>query len=380
MVKNSSNRQPQATKKFPSDGQSASKKKKGQNSSNLLEKTSLQQRHATRDSENLMNLAVLKRKDTTITSIIDKSSHVVAYQFDVKNNEWTKKGVEGSLIVFERSISPKYGFFILNRRGVENIFELVDYELQFKYERPYLLYRTNQSTIVGIWFYVEKEQHRITSLLTKLSVDTRYNQGKEEEEEEDVVSDSNTEDEEEENNGIDGNNVDLLAQLNQSLQDKQLNQSFSSNSNGTNNAQNTNVTTTTQTPIKHFNMPDLSQYSNTPVNPALYATMPNMMSPFPSPMYFAGTPPPAFNPPLITPSRLNFDSPMNPNTNSNLSSNSNSNVSYQNLIQSMVMNGLQINNSLPKNMSREQFKNYLVNCLLHDQNMVNNLYSQYSNS
>ena len=89
--------------------------------------------------------------------------------------------MEGSLIVFGRSISPKYGFFILNRRGVENIFELVDVQLQFKYEKPYLLYKTKQSTIVGIWFYVEKEQHRITSLLTKLSVDTRYNQGKEEE-------------------------------------------------------------------------------------------------------------------------------------------------------------------------------------------------------
>jgi mRNA-decapping enzyme 1B len=52
-----------------------------------------------------------------------------------------KKEVEGSLFVFERTESPRYGFFLMNRISIENIMELVTPDMKFKYSEPYLLYR-----------------------------------------------------------------------------------------------------------------------------------------------------------------------------------------------------------------------------------------------
>lgn len=52
-----------------------------------------------------------------------------------------KKGVEGSLFVFERRDAPQYGFFIMNRLNIENIMELVTPNMRIKISDPYLLYK-----------------------------------------------------------------------------------------------------------------------------------------------------------------------------------------------------------------------------------------------
>lgn len=57
-----------------------------------------------------------------------------------------KKGVEGSLLVFERSEPPTYGFFIMNRISLENIMELVTSNMRFKISEPYLLYKNPLGT------------------------------------------------------------------------------------------------------------------------------------------------------------------------------------------------------------------------------------------
>ncbi|KAF8621781.1 hypothetical protein AX15_007517 [Amanita polypyramis BW_CC] len=64
------------------------------------------------------NLKVLRRRDPSIISIFDQFSHVCVYHHNGK--KWEKQGYEGSMFLYERGSYPPYGFYILNRMGMED--------------------------------------------------------------------------------------------------------------------------------------------------------------------------------------------------------------------------------------------------------------------
>ncbi|TBU56446.1 hypothetical protein BD310DRAFT_950095 [Dichomitus squalens] len=64
------------------------------------------------------NMKVLLRREPTITAIIDQFSHVCLYHHN--GQKWEKHGYEGSMFLFEKSTSPPYGFYILNRMGTDD--------------------------------------------------------------------------------------------------------------------------------------------------------------------------------------------------------------------------------------------------------------------
>ncbi|KAJ7512555.1 hypothetical protein B0H11DRAFT_1788713 [Mycena galericulata] len=64
------------------------------------------------------NLKVLRRRDPSIISIFDQFSHVCVYHHNGQN--WEKNGFEGSMFLYERDSYPPYGFYILNRMGMDD--------------------------------------------------------------------------------------------------------------------------------------------------------------------------------------------------------------------------------------------------------------------
>ncbi|KAI0037196.1 hypothetical protein K488DRAFT_81418 [Vararia minispora EC-137] len=88
----------------------------------------------------VQNLKVLRRNDPAIVSIIDQFSHVCIYHYD--GNKWEKKGFEGSFFVFERRAYPPYGFFILNRMGMEDYVQYIHPEDNLNIHGQFLLYRS----------------------------------------------------------------------------------------------------------------------------------------------------------------------------------------------------------------------------------------------
>lgn len=64
------------------------------------------------------NLKVLRRRDPSIVSIFDQFSHVCVYHH--VGDKWEKQGFEGSMFLYERKEYPPYGFYILNRMGMED--------------------------------------------------------------------------------------------------------------------------------------------------------------------------------------------------------------------------------------------------------------------
>ncbi|KAF9429614.1 hypothetical protein BGZ94_010144, partial [Podila epigama] len=107
-----------------------------------------------------VNLSVLQRHDSHITDIIDSSSYVVVYKFDEASQSWTKKGVEGTMFVFQRSTFPSYGFFIMNRLGIDNLMADLTADMALQLTSDYIIYR-DEKDIHGIWVYEPTDRDRI---------------------------------------------------------------------------------------------------------------------------------------------------------------------------------------------------------------------------
>ncbi|KAL1914750.1 uncharacterized protein VTP21DRAFT_8008 [Calcarisporiella thermophila] len=108
-----------------------------------------------------VNLSVLRRHDKTITEILDSSSHVVIYKFNSARKEWEKKGVEGTMFIFKRSVAPVYGFFIMNRLSIENFHTFLTSDVEIQLSSEFIIYRTSDDNIHGIWIYERDDKERI---------------------------------------------------------------------------------------------------------------------------------------------------------------------------------------------------------------------------
>jgi len=72
-----------------------------------------------------LNLSVLKRHNSEISSILSIAPYAVVYEFSpLPQPEWTKTGVEGSLFICElvpgKYGEDRYSAIVLNRRGLDN--------------------------------------------------------------------------------------------------------------------------------------------------------------------------------------------------------------------------------------------------------------------
>ncbi|KAF3480738.1 uncharacterized protein GIQ15_06085 [Arthroderma uncinatum] len=71
-----------------------------------------------------LNLAVLRRHDPSISSILSLAQYAVVYLFNATTQLWEKIGVEGTLFVCQLTQGEigeeRYSVFLLNRRGMDN--------------------------------------------------------------------------------------------------------------------------------------------------------------------------------------------------------------------------------------------------------------------
>ncbi|TDL24552.1 hypothetical protein BD410DRAFT_801891 [Rickenella mellea] len=138
------------------------------------------------------NLKVLRRHDRSIVSIFDQFSHVCLYHHN--GVKWEKKGYEGSMFLFEREEEPKYGFFILNRMGMDDYIQCISAKDEMDVREDYLMYRTNQpyspehrharpvddsgresispskgqSEILGLWMFATDAREPMTVVMMRL--------------------------------------------------------------------------------------------------------------------------------------------------------------------------------------------------------------------
>lgn len=86
------------------------------------------------------NLKVLRRRDPSIVSIFDQFSHVCVYHHD--GTRWEKQGYEGTMFLYERDSYPPYGFYILNRVGMDDYIQRLYPEDSMQAHDKYLMMRS----------------------------------------------------------------------------------------------------------------------------------------------------------------------------------------------------------------------------------------------
>lgn len=124
-----------------------------------------------------MNLASLQRIDPYIIRIKESASQVALYKYS-STQEWEKTETEGTLFVYERKCEPTYGFLILNRLSTNNWIQPISSEIDSQLQAPFLLYKTKDAVIFGIWFYEKEKCELVSKCIDRLVKDTekRMNQ------------------------------------------------------------------------------------------------------------------------------------------------------------------------------------------------------------
>ncbi|KZT33175.1 hypothetical protein SISSUDRAFT_1037224 [Sistotremastrum suecicum HHB10207 ss-3] len=120
------------------------------------------------------NFKVLQRHDPTITSVFDQFNLVTLYQLQ-ENGEWDNMGYEGPLFFFEREQEPRYGFFVLNRVGIEDYVQHLRAEDNVEPNPKLLFYRSSDPSkpyVVGMWTHQEEgasdSQDRLAKTMLRL--------------------------------------------------------------------------------------------------------------------------------------------------------------------------------------------------------------------
>ncbi|GAA6004410.1 uncharacterized protein JCM10292_007053 [Rhodotorula paludigena] len=115
-----------------------------------------------------LNLKNLQRHDPRIDRIITSTSHASLY--DNKGTGWVKTGVEGPLFLFSRSVAPNYGFFVLNRNGLEYVQEFLTPECEVKSGGEFILFEsgTDADRATGIWVSEERERVELSQKMEQL--------------------------------------------------------------------------------------------------------------------------------------------------------------------------------------------------------------------
>ncbi|SCV74471.1 BQ2448_8110 [Microbotryum intermedium] len=98
-----------------------------------------------------INLRNLQRHDPTIKKLISSTSYVSVYYND--GAEWIKTGIEGPMFLFSRSQSPLYGFFVLNRQGLEYTREFLTEESDVTVDGEFILYEPRPDAGTSTWHY-----------------------------------------------------------------------------------------------------------------------------------------------------------------------------------------------------------------------------------
>ncbi|XP_065656948.1 mRNA-decapping enzyme 1A isoform X3 [Hydra vulgaris] len=121
----------------------------------------------TSKAEMEINFSALKKHDQDIIRIIDTASSVAQYNFKASLNVWDKTEVEGALFLYSRRVPPYVVIFIMNRLNTQNAQVVLTKDMDFMIQKPFLLCKSANNEISGIWFYDEDECERFGILLSK---------------------------------------------------------------------------------------------------------------------------------------------------------------------------------------------------------------------
>ncbi|KAJ1915994.1 hypothetical protein H4219_004016 [Mycoemilia scoparia] len=122
------------------------------------------------------NFRVLKRHHHNLYGIVDFTNHAVLYKYSEETADWVKEGVEGTLFILMVLDTDEYILKIMNRLTPVDYNENISPSLDIHLVDEYIIYKTPDQGILGLWIYQEKDRIRITECLNRCSSAASNNQ------------------------------------------------------------------------------------------------------------------------------------------------------------------------------------------------------------
>ncbi|OMJ23838.1 mRNA-decapping enzyme 1B [Smittium culicis] len=140
-----------------------------------------------------VNMNVLKKHDPRISSIVDSTSHVAVYKYDLALQNWVKIGIEGAMFIFKRDFAIgrhnnsrnglhypisnnfDYGIVVLNRLSLDNYYDILIPGIDFQIQSGIIMYKRADGEVYGLWVYEKNDIRRICKQLSICSVKSNNN-------------------------------------------------------------------------------------------------------------------------------------------------------------------------------------------------------------
>lgn len=114
-----------------------------------------------------LQMDFLQRQDPSISRILFVSTFTAVYELvgsNAANKEMRKIEIEGSLYLLERTSSPLFKIFILNRKPREDFTDWIDYQTEFTEKDNFVAYTSrlpnNETRRRTLYFSVLEEKTR----------------------------------------------------------------------------------------------------------------------------------------------------------------------------------------------------------------------------
>jgi hypothetical protein len=89
-----------------------------------------------------LNFKSVLRTDPSASQVVLTSSHAVLYVFKEDSGRWERAEIEGTLLLYSRTVDDPWAFIILNRLHANNYRQLCGEIDSFQREDELLMYRT----------------------------------------------------------------------------------------------------------------------------------------------------------------------------------------------------------------------------------------------
>ena len=108
-----------------------------------------------------------------IRDIVAAATHVVVYEYQIADSQWTKVNMEGSIFIVKGTLSSRpestaYQLILLNRTSSQNLICPISSSMLVQDESPYMIVREENGPIHGFYFHNAEERALFTTQFQKI--------------------------------------------------------------------------------------------------------------------------------------------------------------------------------------------------------------------
>lgn len=115
-----------------------------------------------------INTRTIRRYDPGIRKLLFSASYVRIFVFDIHKYDWVRHNIDGVCFIYCSHGDCIAKLFVLNRSGFDNLIIPIDNNTDMQLLDTFLIMRTSNRVIYGVWFHSEFEYAKAKDVLQAL--------------------------------------------------------------------------------------------------------------------------------------------------------------------------------------------------------------------